>query len=285
MRAPFRTIASFGVLMAGTVAAPALAQQPAATSKYAECPAGFQASQGDQDAAHGAFLAGKAAYDEADYQKAIDYFKDAYRRECTKHAVLNFIARAYEAKGDKPEAVNALETYVQRAPKADDAEAVKKRIENLKAAIAAQTAAAAAAPPKPAATPDPQPVAGAPAPASGGHSLAPWITVGVGGAALAAGVVRGGGGASNLSSARAGCTIVNGVYTTCSDGRPLSAHQTDSNSASSLATIGGVVAGVGAAAVIGGLVWHFVEPTAAKKAAFVPMFSPSFAGAGVSGSF
>ena len=226
--------------MAGTVAAPALAQQPAATSKYAECPAGFQASQGDQDAAHGAFLAGKAAYDEADYQKAIDYFKDAYRRECTKHAVLNFIARAYEAKGDKPEAVNALETYVQRAPKADDAEAVKKRIENLKAAIAAQAAAAAAAPPKPAATPDPQPVAGAPAPASGGHSLAPWITVGVGGAALAAGVVLVAVGASNLSSARAGCTIVNGVYTTCSDGRPLSAHQTDSNSASSLATIGGV---------------------------------------------
>ena len=69
------------------------------------------------------------SFDENDYPTAIQYFRDAYRRDCTKYELLNIISRAYELKGDKPEAINALETYLKRAPAGDPSlESIQKRL-------------------------------------------------------------------------------------------------------------------------------------------------------------
>ncbi|HEX9294566.1 MAG TPA: hypothetical protein VF881_01995, partial [Polyangiaceae bacterium] len=61
------------------------------------------------------------------------------------------LARAYELKSDRNEAVNALETYLQRKPDDPGADQIRRRIDNLKAQIAASAPPPAAATPVPAA--------------------------------------------------------------------------------------------------------------------------------------
>src|SRR5271170_8049952 len=126
VRASFRSLMIL-TLLGAAVAVPAYAQTSggdAAMSTYAACPT--KPSQADTDAAHGAYMAGKGSFDEADYTTAISYFKDAYRRDCTKHELLEIIARAYELQGNRREAVHALETYLDRVPTASDADVQRK---------------------------------------------------------------------------------------------------------------------------------------------------------------
>ncbi|MEO8876441.1 MAG: tetratricopeptide repeat protein, partial [Polyangiaceae bacterium] len=127
---------------------PAFAQSSGSTptppqlTVYPTCGAA-QPSKDDSEVAHGAYIAGKRAFDENDYPTAIQYFKDALRRDCTKYELLNIISRAFELKGDRPEAINALEAYVKRAPANDPSvEAIQRRIVNLKALQAAADASA-----------------------------------------------------------------------------------------------------------------------------------------------
>src|SRR5882724_283737 len=94
-------------------------------------------TESDRKAAQGAFAAGQGSFNEADYATAITYWRDAYRRDCTAHALLLNLARAYELKPDRPEAVNALETYLLRKPDAPDADQIRRRIDNLKSQMAA----------------------------------------------------------------------------------------------------------------------------------------------------
>ena len=85
--------------------------------QYAEC--AREATDTDVTAAKGAFQAGNASFEEADYPRAIVYWEDAYRRDCSAHGMLLNLARAYELNGNKPQAVVALRTYLQRVPSAD----------------------------------------------------------------------------------------------------------------------------------------------------------------------
>src|ERR1019366_2622549 len=110
------------------IAVPALAQQPAATYP-APCDAS-KVSKGDVDRAHTVFLSGKQYLDESNYDKAIGYFDDAYSIDCSVHAILPIIATAYERKGDKAEAVRALEEYLRRVPSSPDRERIERRIKN-----------------------------------------------------------------------------------------------------------------------------------------------------------
>src|SRR6266705_878538 len=112
----------------GALAADTKASYPSCTTAPTEA---------DRKAAKGAFEAGQGSFNEADYATAISYWRDAYRRDCTAHALLLNLARAYELKTDRAEAVNALETYLQRKPEAPDADQIRRRIENLKAQIVA----------------------------------------------------------------------------------------------------------------------------------------------------
>jgi len=292
MRASHRTFLLLA-LLSTVVAVPALAQQPApsAAAALSTYPACTKApTQADTDAAHGAYMAGKGSFDEADYTTALNYFKDAYRRDCTKHELLIIIARAFELKGDKREAVHALETYLERVPNAQDAEVQKRRIANLKreitdapvtppppASTPASTASAAPAP-APTTTATTTPTATSPseplAPARG-HTVPPWIVTGAGGAAIVTGVVLYAVGSGKVSDAEKLCP--NHVC-------PSPAAIDSGNSGRTLESVGVVTAVVGVAAVAGGLIWHFVEPTGARDSAKVtPVIGPGYAG--VSGRF
>lgn len=296
-RKPLSFLALAGIVFA----VPALAQQ---ASSYPPACEASKVTKGEVDRAHQVFLSGKQFLDESNYDKAISYFKDAYSIDCSVHAILPIIATAYERKGDKAEAVRALEEYLKRAPNAPDREVIERRIANLKAQLASAPATTGTPPPSTTATAAPigttaptatAPATGeatasastaaptattvSPAPEGGAHSLAPWIVVGAGGAAAVGGVVLYAIGAGDVSSASQACPSRKNCSQTVTD---------KGNNGRTLETVGAVLGGVGLAAVAGGLVWHFLEPTTPEKstAAHVsPVVTPGYAGLGVSGAF
>jgi hypothetical protein len=295
-------------LLACAVAFPAVAQSQS-SSAYPECT--ITPSKEDSEAAHNGYLFGKRKFDEAEYSTAVNYFKDAYKTDCTKHELLIIISRAYELSGNKPEAISALETYLKRAPNAADADTQRKRIANLKAQMAASQPAAPPTAPTATATttatsapttttgPDPAPPATA-NPDTGvaqKQSFVPWIVVGVGGLAVLTGVVLVLSGASSVSSAndffKSNHCDLNSH--TCPTSGPNAVNTSQLNQTNDKLqsgyrseTIGGVVIGVGAAAIAGGLVWHFVLDKPKAQAAGLevrPEARPGYAGVGVALSF
>jgi len=119
--------------------------------------------------------------------------------------------------------------------------------------------------PTPPTTNTPGPITG-PTPVPGadstGHSLPPWIVVGVGGAALIAGVVifvttptR----PSNCNADTQKCVRRDGQ--TDAD---LADDKDRAGTADSQPVLGAIVGGAGLALIAGGLVWHFIEPTGPK---------------------
>src|SRR6476660_4881766 len=118
-------------LVTGTVLLGAVSAFAADTKPYPSCTT--TPTEADRNAAKGAFAAGQGSFNEADYATAITYWRDAYRRDCTAHPLLLNLARAFELKGDRAEAITSLETYLQRKPDAPDADQIKRRIDNLKA--------------------------------------------------------------------------------------------------------------------------------------------------------
>lgn len=304
-RQPILVLALLGL----AVAVPALAQQP---SQYpAPCDAS-KVSPADVDRAHTLYLSGKQFLDESNYDKAISYYKDAYSIDCSVHGILPNIATAYERKGDKVEAIHALEEYLKRAPTSKDREVIERRIKNLKDQVAASgttpattTAPTASAPASATATP---PTASASAtvtapptatrtepslPASsigsnaeppvteGRHSAVPWVVFGIGAAAIVTGVVLFVVGAGDVSSAEKVCGP---SHTGCPAGDTSDINT--GNTGRTLETVGGIVGGVGLAAAAGGLIWHLVEPTQATTTGFVaPAIAPGYAGVSYGGTF
>jgi hypothetical protein len=287
------------VALAGTVLAmPALAQQ--SSSGYPPPCDPSKVSKSDVDRAHTVFLSGKQYLEESNYDKAISYFKDAYSIDCSVHGILPIIATSYERKGDKAEAVRALEEYLRRAPSAPDHEVIERRIRNLNDQLAreqptataplpstsstASSAPTAAPPPSAdlpptpmaAATPSPAPSPGGTVTESSGHTAAPWVLVGAGGAAAVAGAVVWGVGAGDVSSAENACPSRKGCTPDV---------VSKGNGGRSTETVGAVVGLVGVVAVAGGLAWHFSESTGPRAAQVIPVAGPRYAGVSVGGSF
>ena len=302
MRPSLRSLAPFA-LIGIAAAVPAFAQpnapEPAPVTQYPAC-AG-KPTQADTEAAHGAYMAGKGSFDEADYTTAINYFKDAYRRDCTKNELLIIIARAFELQGNRREAVHALETYLERVPTAQDAEVQRRHIANLKrelteqpaasasASASASVSASASAPPvssvsAPPAESAPATSSAAPtAPPGQGHSVAPWVVVAVGGAAAIAGGILYGVGAGQVSSAESVC----GSSHQCPAG---SSAIGQGNSGRSNETAGVVFGSIGLPILGLGLLWHFVEhtgtePSRTGRAVVSPQVGPGYAGVGLGGQF
>ncbi len=286
------------LLLATAVAVPAFAQTGAPPlTNYAACTS--TPTKQDSDQAHSAFLLGKRFFDEADYGSAIHNFADAYKLDCTKTELLTIVARAYELNGNRPEAVHALETYLQRAQTigADDKAQIQKRIDNLKAQIAAQasstataTATATAVPTQPTATAPPPPPPPPPPPESGGHTVLPWIVTGVGAAAAITGGIIYLVESSAANAAKNKCVDENiGACTPKPNvTETAKAIGQDYTPANNLVPVGSILffAGLGVAA--GGLLWHFLEPTgpaADKKASLTPTVGPGYAGLSLGGSF
>jgi hypothetical protein len=290
------------LLFMGMVAAvPAMAQSPSAYP--AACDAS-KVSKTDVERAHTVFISGKGFLDEANYDKAISYFKDAYSIDCSVHGILPIIATAYERKGDKAEAIHALEEYLQRVPNAPDHDVIERRIRNLKDQLAQEkpTATAVAVPPTTAApTPAAVPSATAPVvveptataaptysgsaaipPTEGGPKAAPWVVVGAGGALLVTGAVLLAVGSGDVSSADKSCSTHMQCATSVAD---------QGNRGRGLETVGVVVGIAGIAGVAAGLTWHFVDAkshagsSASRGTKLTPVVTPTFAGLALGGSF
>lgn len=119
--------ASSLMVMAGSVWA-------AETHGYPDC--ATRPSDNDLTAAKGAFQAGTVSFNEADYARAILYWEDAYRRDCTATLLLHHLGRAYEGAGNLEQAVIALRTYTERAPESSERAQVLRRIEVFEQKIA-----------------------------------------------------------------------------------------------------------------------------------------------------
>lgn len=269
-------IIGLGLLLAAVTSVPAFAQP--AGQGYASCTKTVTA--GESELAHQKYIAGKQDYDEGNYDSALRRFRDAYTLDCTKHELLIIISAAYERKGDKKEAVDALETYVARSPGAPDAGTYQAKIENLKKQLAA-------AQPPPATTPtEPPPTTPPPKEDVQGHSVFPWILTGAGVAALGVGIVL----IATAPKLPDGCDK---DQQTC---RPLpnesaqafEDRQSEAGRSAGQPLAGTIVTLGGGALVVGGLLWHFLEPTGTKETAkpkLRPSVSPGYAGLALGGRF
>ncbi len=264
---------AFGLLLASTVSLPVFAQS-AAPGTYPTC--NKTPSSTESDLAHQKYIAGKQDYDEGNYESAVRRFRDAYNIDCTKHELLIIISAAYERKGDKKDAVTALETYVARSPTAPDVSTYQAKIDNLKKQIAAT--------PPPTAAPSPTPPAATQETRE--HTPWPWV---VGGA----GVVAVGIGFAVLATAPSLPSGCNKDTEKClrNNNESLADFQDRQERAGRAfrqPTYGIITIVGGGALIAGGLVWHFLEPTGPKESAKTklrPQLSPGYAGLSLGGTF
>ena len=278
--------------LVGVAAAPspAAAQGPSAAPAADYPPCTKKASPSDLDAAKGAHKAASEFNERGDYDKAIQYWRDAYGFDCSAHALLINIANAYEKKGDKQSAIVALETYQARTGGTNST--IGEKIAKLKASLAPAppptTTTAPPPPPPPTATTVAPPPPPPPASGERPYGVAPWIVVGGGGAALLVGAILLPVGFSGISSAEASCP----TRTNCS-----SDATSQGNGGRTEVGVGFVLVGVGVAAVGAGLAWQLLgnqraAGAAAKSQGFgvagltvEPSVGPQQRGLQLSGSF
>lgn len=300
-----------GVLLAvAFFGRPAFARE---TKSYPPCT--HEPTESDVAAAKGAFQAGQAAFNEADYDRAITYWEDAFRRDCTATPLLLNLARAYELNENKPQAVVALETYVAKQPDSEERDQITRRIEVLNRQIEEEeqkaTAARAAAPPPapPQATPGPAPPASITAEADESESTRPIYPLFIAGGGLALGVVGGlmwNAAGSDIETYEAACggsrecrddAVVN------VDGEQLTGAEVikRGNDARFRRDVGGALAISGAAITVGGVVWYLLQtdepqihddaetgrisPRSRSSARLVPVYSPTLQGLLLTGRF
>lgn len=252
-----------------------------ATKDYAPCEK--KPTSGETSAAKGAFQAGQAAFNEADYGRAITYWEDAFRRDCTASPLLLNLARAYELDGQKRHAVLALSTFVARNPGSSDESGIKRRIEKLNDQINSEavqqsisssaSTTSGSAPAAASSTPEATGSGPAAAPAtppdqseSGQthRSAVPLVVAGVGGALAIVGGVVFFAARSKISDVEAACG-----GRTCA-GKPDLA--SEGNAARTRATIGGALGIAGLAGAVGGTVWYFAQPSRTSTTAASPGF-------------
>jgi tetratricopeptide (TPR) repeat protein len=285
----FRSLKSLIAALA-LLAAPAIAHAEEPTKSYPDC--GREPTDAEVQAAKGAFQAGNASFNEADYSRAIDYWEDAYRRDCTANPLLLNLARAYELAGRKRQAIVALETFLSREPSSGEKDQINRRVEVLKKKIAEEDAAAAAAPTTTNGTATPATGTTTnlpqeqPAPRAK-RSAGPWIVMGIGGAAAVVGAIGYISAKQKMDDAAARCG--NGGRGMCEDDTAVA----DGNEARQNLTTSGVVLGVGVAALAGGAIWWYLDgkrvanaqASLPKRTAVVPVVSPGLTGLALSGSF
>jgi hypothetical protein len=291
MRAPSLST-TFLSLALGATLLPTVALAQGGPKPYPACDR--EPTSADVSGAKGAYEAGQASFNEADYGRALLYWEDAFRRDCTAAKLLLNLARAYELSGKKEHAVLALETYLERRSDASGRASIEKRIENLRAQVAAETKPAPVEPVAATATAEPPPEE----PAKPAEPVAKpkphrpvWPVI-----MTASGAVVGGIGlgimldaASTLANVN--CTDAGGVQT-CSANPPFTdtgqAESERANAAVVQRTIGALTAAVGAGFLAAGAAgWYFSwkDRRSGASALMLPVAAPGFAGVSVSGQF
>jgi hypothetical protein len=271
--------------------APSIAHAEEPTKSYPDC--GREPTEPEVAAAKGAFQAGNASFNEADYARAIDYWEDAYRRDCTANPLLLNLARAYELAGRKRQAVLALETFLAREPNSGEKEQINRRVEVLKKKIAEEDAAAAAAPPPSTAVTTSPPAGPAtppetPAPQAK-RSPWPWVMIGIGGAVTIVGTI---GYISNKQKVNDFVAQCDNPKTPVVEGRdqcPIDIAN-KGNDARKAVTASGVVTVAGGALLVGGVIWWYLDGKRTTQASLqrplvTPLVAPQLAGLSLSGAF
>lgn len=283
LRAPLCSLLMGTALLTAPLAARAADDNP---KPYPDCTQ--QPTEGDVAAAKGAFQAGQAAFNEADYTRAITYWEDAYRRDCTAHALLLNLARAYELNEQKRMAVTSLETFLARNPSTNQRDQIARRIEVLNEKIAKEQGAAGQ--PGPGPGPDVPPTNGSgsgpvdPGTKSPSRPILPLLVAGGGGVIAIIGGVVYFGGKSDRDDVEAKCG-----GTACQS----DADKEAGNSANSRMTTGSIVGVAGLAIAAGGVAWYFLsEPEGGsgrrqplRRAHLAPAVGQGFAGFSVGGVF
>lgn len=121
---------------------------------------------------------------------------------------------------------------------------------------------------------------------AGGHTIYPWLVVGAGGAAMAAGLVV----ILTSPPLPEGCSR---STRTCTQAPGESAsdfaeRQTDAGRSDAQPTQGLIVGGIGVAVAAGGVLWHLLEPSAAERSGSLrvsPWAARASAGAAIGASF
>jgi len=278
----------------GTTANPKAAEliptQETAPVPYPACQAGPNSDA--IVAARGAFDAGNAAFNEANYPRALLYWEDAYQRDCTAHAMLKNLARAYELDGQLMHAIAAVETYLERVTGTGEEEALRNRIAGLKARLAERDAPAATAPskqppkkngnarpskPAQAATETELPVSqdSEPSPATGGRSAWPLVLAGVGAGVVGLSTVQWLSAKSNEQAAARACPD----RVACPP-----AVEREGNQAIDNEIAWSIVGGAGGVALIAGVVWYLVQDPKSEQTV-APSISRDYAGVTWSGRF
>jgi len=270
-----------GLLALSVLALPSLGAAAEETHPYTECT--HEASEADVTAAKAAFQAGNVSFNEADYPRAILYWEDAFRRDCSAHPLLLNLARAYELNGQKQQAVIALETFLQREPNTTERAQIQRRIEVLKKQIESEQAATPVAAPPPAATPaqapppqqQPQQVTLKDHPKS--NQVIPLVVAGAGAAIFVVGGLIYLDGAKKVKDYEKQCGT---SHKEC----PAEIVE-PANDAAKKETTGGVIALVGLPVLAGGLIWYFVASSSPKSAVVTPAVGPGYAGLALNGAF
>jgi tetratricopeptide (TPR) repeat protein len=272
-----------GLLLAVATSVPALAQSAAnAVTPYPAACGSVPPSESER--AHTIYQAGKVQYDDKNYDAAIAQFREAYKRDCSKHDLLIIISRAYELNGNRPEALKALEMYVDRVPSSPDIATHRNGIESLKRQIAAA--------PPPAATstaPAPTSTSTAPPTEMREHTVPPWLVVSLGGAGIVTGAIL----LVVAPKVPPNCEASSGSCKRTLNETDDQLGKDRNQAGSSVGeTTGGLVAIIAGAGVVGaGLLWHFLEPTGPVektgkiKPTLVPAVAPGYAGMSLGGSF
>jgi hypothetical protein len=260
--------------------------------QYPECHK--QPSETDIQGAKGAFQAGSVSFNEADYARAILYWEDAFRRDCTATLLLHHLSRAYEGQGNLQQAVVALRAYLERTPDAAERPQIQRRIEVFEQKIEEERQREARAAEERQAKQAPPPAAtgtGTSAPSAGGLNLRvnPVIPISVGAVGLAATIV----GAivyfparSDVKDYEAKCNV-GGVKNRCPVG--------DFDAAQSAVSRRDWGLGVGITGLVlvgAGVGWYFFNETQKpvnaappKAPAFQPWVGPQTAGLSYGGRF
>jgi len=273
-----------------SVTAPAWAE--GAPKPYPSCDR--QPTSADVSGAKGAYEAGQASFNEADYARAILYWEDAFRRDCTAAKLLLNLARAYELSSKKDHAILALETYLERRPDAGDRPSIEKRIENLRAQVASETksvpteaaATTAATEPEPEPTEAAEPSEPAAAPQEAKKKNRPvWPVI-----MTASGAVVGGIGLGIMIDAAAKLETLNCPVDPVS-GMAVCATPEEAdraNAAVTQRTIGAIVTIVGTGFLAAGAsAWYFSwkDRRSGASAHLLPVLAPGYGGVSFEGRF
>lgn len=136
-------------------------------------------AQGVDEEARGLFVAGRAAFNDARYEDALRYFREAYERSPRPALLYNIAVSADRLRRDE-EALEAFEAFLA----ATEGDEVERRDAEARVRAIRESLARRSTP-----TPDPDPVS-TPAPTRQGFDPLPaWIVVGASGAVAITGVI------------------------------------------------------------------------------------------------